>query len=493
MQTWIVGLACVLLLSIVLYEMLKSQPYEGFEDTKGYFEKFYPKRSDIVPGQTMEPDKWIRDIRYKEQYVDVQKIGEKSDFCRVIAKEGNPGSMILACALAGTEGMSSTSYSTKSKAEGFKFSRDDYFRDINDDLRDDYCRIVKISQSPNERWDSLCVIAAIDRFKPMDVRDPDPPQEIVELLWFFEGIMIWYRFKDDLLDYAENTQLGLNGNITIDEDPTKPKSYGLAINKYIEGGQFIRIGENKNLEFDSIVELRNLRAFCFWVHFDKFTKNARIFDFGNGAGHENVFFGIEGSGNDTGPQEQLSLDRHPKEADIVCNRTAPKEMAPRQYMVSTESNIELYECPGPEPIDPTTNDTKQKITEGFPKRANLLFEIWDKEQRKMRIKILDAVQEGSWHFIAVTTTDLSMRPTYEFYIDGLKVYSQPDGHLPQTSYTTKNYIGRSNWEDAIEQGPYKDERFRGSLFDFRMYKAPMSESKILKSLSYGKRKLKMDD
>ena len=111
----------------------------------------------------------------------------------------------------------------------------------------------------------------------------------------------------------------------------------------------------------------------------------------------------------------------------------------------------------------------------------------------MRIKILDAVQEGSWHFIAVTTTDLSMRPTYEFYIDGLKVYSQPDGHLPQTSYTTKNYIGRSNWEDAIEQGPYKDERFRGSLFDFRMYKAPMSESKILKSLSYGKRKLKMDD
>jgi hypothetical protein len=52
-----------------------------------------------------------------------------------------------------------------------------------------------------------------------------------------------------------------------------------------------------------------------------------------------------------------------------------------------------------------------------------------------------------------------------------------------------NYIGRSNWETAPGQGEYKDERLRGSLFDFRMYRIPMSETKILKTLAWGKKQI----
>jgi hypothetical protein len=500
MNSLFIGLACIVLISAVLYELFKDQykTVEKFEDTPNYFTKYYPKRSDIVPGQVVEDGGWLRDIRYKQQYVDLQKIGMKADFCRVIMRRGDPGSMIMACALAGTDGTTSRSYTTKSKQEGFKFSRDDYFRDVNSDLRDDYCRIVKISQAPEDRWETRCVIAGLDSFKPQEVRDADPPADIVELLWFYESIMIWYRFKDDLLDYGENTQLSLAGGLSINEDPSQTKYSGFKINAIPQGDapapvadQFVRIGENKELEFDEKVELRNLRAFCFWVKFDKFTNNARIFDFGNGPGHDNVFFGIEGTGNDTtSTAAAMPSSAQTTDADVVCNAKAPREIAPQRYMAETAANVELYECPGPEPIDPATNPYEAKVVEEIhTKRANLLFEIWDKEQRKMRVRIVDAVQERKWHHIAVTTKDLSFRPTYEVYIDGLKVFTHEDGHLPQTNYTTKNYIGRSNWEESTDQGAYKDERFRGALFDFRMYYNPLSETKILKSLAWGKPQL----
>ena len=502
MNSTFIGIACILLICAVLYELFKDnlKTVEKFENADTYFTKYYPKRSDIVPGQVVEDGGWIRDTRYKQQYVDVQKIGSKSDFCRVIMRRSDPGSMILACALAGTDGLSSRSYTTRSKAQGFQFSRDDYFRDVNSDLRDDYCRIVKINPAPEDRWETRCVVAGIDAFKPHEIRDPDPPQDIVELLWFFESIMIWYRFKDDLLDYAQNTQLSLAGGLSINEDPEQTKYEGFKINSIPNetdmppvADQFVRIGENPALEFDEKVELRNLRSFCMWVKFDKFTNNARIFDFGNGPGKDNIFFGIEGTGNEiVTTNTKMSLSSVPDSSDIVCNARAPKEVAPARFMKTTAANIELYECPGPEPIDATTNNKEDQniIEEIRTKRANLLFEIWDKQQRKMRVRIVDAIQEKKWHHIAVTTTDTSFRPTYTFYIDGLKIYTHEDGHLPQTNYTTKNYIGRSNWEDQPDQVQYKDERFRGSMFDFRMYRQPLSETKILKTLEWGKKLLK---
>ena len=155
MQAWIIGIACILLLFAVLYEMFRSRAIEGFnsdmpaDDKQTFFGDYYPKRTDIVPGQTVEPAGWIRDLRYTSQYVDVQGIGMKNDFCRVIMRQDDPGSMIMACALAGTDGASSAEYSTLTKRAGFRFSRDDYFRNVSSDKRDDYCRIVKTAPAPD--------------------------------------------------------------------------------------------------------------------------------------------------------------------------------------------------------------------------------------------------------------------------------------------------------------------------------------------------------
>ncbi len=510
-STWLIGIACILLLCIVLYELFYDQKKhtEGFAAKQSYLEEFYPKRTDVIPGQIVEDGGWVRDFRYKEQYVDVQKIGMKHDLCRVVMKRDDPGSMIMACALAGTDGTPSRNYATLSKAKGFVFSRDDYFRENNPSGRADYCRIVKIAESPDDAWTSRCVQGTVDMFSSKEVKDTSPPDHIVNILWFYEGLMLWYRFKDDLLDYTDNTRLGLSGGIKIDQNPLLPTTEGLKINHTPEAlqanpppaEQFIRIGENAELEFDSMFELRNLRSFMFWVKFDQFTNNAHIFDFGNGSGHDNVYLGIEGKGNDSGTKKEKPLSPQPSDADVVCQKSAPRELDPRVFMKFTEANVELYDCPGPEPIAPATNelnkmDPNEYIAGGEqekakPKKANLLFEIWDKEQRKMRIKCIDAVEEGKLHHICCTVTDMAFRPTWRVYVDGKNIFSQEEGHLPQTNYTTKNYIGRSNWEDAQGQGEYKDERFRGTLFDFRMYRVPLSEPKILKSIEWGKNILKL--
>jgi hypothetical protein len=52
------------------------------------------------------------------------------------------------------------------------------------------------------------------------------------------------------------------------------------------------------MELGDKIELRYMRAVCFWIYFDEFTNNAHIFDFGNGAGKDNVWCGIIGRGNE---------------------------------------------------------------------------------------------------------------------------------------------------------------------------------------------------
>ena len=481
---WSIVVACLLLLGILIYEVFQDQKRhtEGFADKQSYLTEFYPKRTDIVPGQQKEDNDWIRDPRYKEQYVDVQATGLQNDFCRVVVKRHNPGSMIMACALAGTDGLPSRNYAT---AADFIFSRDDYFRQNEKTRRADYCRIIKTTKAPNDAWSSMCANGLVDTFSKKEVQDITPPDDIATLLWFYEGAMIWYRFKDDLLDYATNTRLVSAGALKIDQNPQNKTTEGLQLNKIAKSQeQYLRIGENDNLEFDQQVELRQLRAFMFWVRFDEFTNNTHIFDFGTGAGHNNVYLGIEGKGNDTNPNKPNSISNKPTDADVVCQRSAPRELDPRAYMKFTEANVEIYDCPGPEPIAPTTNNTYASASqdqETKPKTANLLFEIWDQEQRKMRIKCIDAFTEKKLHHVCCTVTDMSFRPTWNIYVDGKKIYTEQEGHLPQTNYSTKNYIGRSNWTE--------DEKFRGTLFDFRMYRTPVSEPKLQKSIQWSKPQL----
>ena len=503
--------ALTLLVIIVAWEILNHYMVtEGFTDgvVPEFFGRFFPRRSDVgpsgqigAPGSEMiEPDGWIRNPRYFEGYVDVQNLGYKADFCRVVEKPDMPESRIMACALAGQEGLDSFLYRTDSQRAGMRFSRDNYFRDVDKDGREDYGRILKISPSPNDRWEARAVLAGLTRFKQgelNDIQDNDPPPDIGELLFFFEGIMVWYRFFDDMLDYAENTQLKLAGEITIDEDPHNTITKGVGLNRLPTADdetpppadQYMRIGENPKLEFDTKVQLRQLRAVSVWVFFDEFTNNARIFDFGNGAGHDNVLLGIEVN-QDNNAFGLLAA--RPGDDNKVCNTKPPMEMSPQLFLATSESNVNEWECPGPEPIPSTYPEDELKPARN--PSANLIFEIWDSQQRVMRLRAMNAIPLKKWTHIALTTTDMTnLRPTWQIYVDNHKVFEQPSGFMPLKSYTDSNFIGRSNWELESQAYESPDERLRGALFDFRLYRQPMTPGKIDKTYRWGHKKLGIQD
>jgi len=74
-------------------------------------------------------------------------------------------------------------------------------------------------------------------------------------------------------------------------------------------------------------------------------------------------------------------------------------------------------------------------------------------------------------------------------VDGVKIFEELDGHMPMTSLVTKNFIGRSNWEDVSSQYADGDERFRGSMYDFRLYRKPMSAAKIKRTVEWGRERI----
>ena len=279
--------------------------------------------------------------------MDVQRLGVANDFCRIVENKGKPRDKFLACALAGTEGLDSYSFRTPTVAEGLKLSRDDYVTTIGDSVA--YCRILR----KDGGWASMCNVAALGGFRTQLVQDVSPPAEIARLLRFYSGILIWYRMHDDILDYAGNTTTSLFGGIKIDETPSRrdmppipgtPLSEGLKFN----GEQYMRIGENTQLQLGFAVPVRTIRTYSFWVRFDKFTNWTRIFDFSEGQNKNAVFCGIEDRGNPVVGDDELGSSGQPllaTQTNEVCrNPTEVPEVAPQAPQLYMGTSDE-FACP----------------------------------------------------------------------------------------------------------------------------------------------------
>lgn len=482
--------SAILLTLLVLEIVWPTYFKEGFEvipyDTS-YFAQFVPKRGDVGPGD--EEGGYIRDPRYFNNYANVQRLGVKNDFCRMVSPKSNPDLLFFACALAGTENLSSTEFRTPTTKEGFKVSRDDYMRDMNNDGRDDYCRILK---APDGIYKPLCNRATDKGFDERLVIDTDPPEEIKTLLTFYEGCVFWYRFRDDMIDYVNNTKLLTSGGIQIDEKPNPTLTKGI---RFDGTDQFIRLGDSPDLELGYVVPLRSLRAICCWVYFDEFSNNAHILDFGNGAGRDNVFLGIIGRGDANISAEDIRPDPCQAESTLPTGPSGPQpaqEMTPQELLKTTSANVDEFTCTGfetyPRRLPPSRVVPWQPRT--LTKKASLLYEVWDKQQRKMRIKVDGVIPRRQWTHIAITAVDMaSFRPAIKVYIDGEDVLTKPSGFLPQASTTTNNYLGKSNWSNDTSQFENKDELFNGSMFDVRGYKLPMTAKKVKDTVEWGKKQL----
>ena len=450
------------------------------------WQRWMPRRGDVGLNAMSEQDGYIRDIRYFAGYTDVQRLGQTHDFCRMIHTDGDPTDMFFACALGGTEGLSMVKFRTPSTKDGFELSRDDYMNDLGEG-RQGYCRIIKTAA---DTFEAKCNPATDTSFKPNLVTDPKPPREIEQMLQFYEGIVFWLRMKDDLLDYAKNLTVSAAGQLEIQELP-EPTTKGLEFNGV---DHFLKIGDTTKLTFGDVVQLKYLRAVSFWVYFEEFTNNAKIFDFGD-RNQPSVFCGIIGRGNMgtqssvLGSAQDINIDESQKTIpDEPSGQQCTLEQSPEIAMLTSSADINQYDCPSPEifgrimkPLHPKAQKAHDATT------ADLLYEIWESKHRKLHIQVKNVFPLRKWVHIAITaTTGDAFRPDIKIYKNGEVIYTEKGAWLPQTNYTSQNYIGKSNTMDASSQYDNKDELFKGKMFDFRGYRTPMNEKKVEATVKWGK-------
>jgi hypothetical protein len=495
MYELIFWIAFLLLVVAIVFELMPKSLTEGFTGTgmigvgdSPFWAKLVPRRGDVGP--EIEQDGLFRDDRYFSGYADVQRFGVKTDFCRVVQQGSDEKNKFLACALGGTENLSSTSFRSPSVREGFVLGRDDYMRDVDGDGREDYCRIAKKASGA---FGIECNLAEEKGFSLKTAPDNTPPEDFEKLLSFYQGCVMWLRFRDDMVDYAQNLYLNSAGGCKVLEKPPKPDyTDGLPLNGI---NQYLRIGDDPYLNFGSDVQLRSLRAIHFWVRFDEFTNNAHIFDFGNGAGIDNVWVGILNRGNQ-GVEEDSSkkvlLCGDPIRSVLPDGASVDPivDVTPQELMKTTAANVEDYTCEGFAVAPRRMPRLKRKPGSaklGPAKTADMCYEVWDKDQRKMRIVVPNMFERDVWTHVVITAegTD-SFRPDIAVYKNGVKVYVEPSGWLPQNSITEKNYIGKSNWSDVTSQYANKDELLKGAVFDFRGYVVPLNARLVSESYKWGR-------
>lgn len=490
------GYLCIglmLLITIAVVELWKPAFInEGFTNLvsvgeSAFWARWMPRRGDVGNNPTEEQSGYTRDIRYLATYTDVQRLGQEHDFCRmVMPTHGTEKDLFFACALGGTEGLSTVQYKTPSVKDGFEISRDDYMNDVRKEGRAGYCRILKTSA---DTFEAKCNPAGDYSFQSNMITDGNPPDEIRTLLSFYDGIVFWLRFRDDLLDYAKNLTVSTAGQIEIDPVP-KPITNGLEFNGV---DQYLRIGDGSNLELGNVVHLRYVRAFSFWVYFEEFTNNAKIFDFGNGAGMDNVFCGIVGKGNASlhqDPTVHTSCQDESQKTipDAPSGAQCAYEQSPQTAMLTSSANVNVYHCPDPELTGRIMPQLQPfHVTEGEAATADLLYEIWENKQRKVHIQVKNVFPLRKWVHIVITAEGGDpWKPALKIYKNGELVHTEGSAFLPQTDHTKNNYIGKSNWASATSPYQNADELFKGKMFDFRGYQAPMNKKKIGDTIEWGK-------
>jgi hypothetical protein len=512
-------IAVILLALVLCIDIVNPFSYfkEGFAVGPGsnqFMMLYFPRRGDISFGT--DDTTYEQDNRHVMGYVDVQRLGVNHDFCRMIVPKGkSEENMFFACALAGTENLSSTSFRTPSVKDGFMTSRDDYMRDADNDGRTDYCAVVKISDN---LFQAQCYRALNTSFDTKEFIDTNPPEDIADILYFYEGIMFWFRFIDDMKDYAENLLTFTSGNMEIDEANVKilpsqllqlkkEDTTNLEERAQITRGlkfngvnQFIRLGDSRDMSFGSVIALPVMKALCFWVYFDEFTNNAHIIDFGNGAGIDNVFLGIVGRGDPSIADGSL-IRKNPCENSDFNNVLPDKpsgpqpvpDMSPQELMLSTANVDEYIYKSNAQPRDlpilkPFVKDNS--VPDAQAEYATLIWEVWSGKLRMEHVNVVKAFKLRKWTHCCITTASSdAVRPALQIWIDGIKMAEKEGTHMPQTAITSNNYFGKNNWMSDSSLYENKPELFKGSLFDVRGYKQAMDANKIKKTIEWGQQRL----
>lgn len=450
-MNWAVIVVLVLLVGYVVNETVGSSVREGF----------VAQRTDIgyAADGWGEAAGYERDLRYKEAYVDIQGLGVAADFCRAVRRTADADSLRIACALGRRDGMNTMEYQTRTKGEGFRFSRDDYWRP-NKHGRMDYCRLLKDTTG---EWFSGCAVAGLDGFKRQEERDSEPPAAIQSLLEAYEGVMVWFRWQDDREDYAQNAAFSAYGKPIFPTALKPVVSRGLQLNRWPIAAQevgeaapplrdYLRWGETGTYELHEAIQPRQIRAISFWIWWDGFERGATVLESYNrstdGLKKDRIVLGIDGGG-----------------PDLPAIAVTPPAREMRTEVIQAIGQL----------TEPAVN-RKPASPQALSKSATYFFEIWDESQRIMRLNApMSAARASQWQHVAVTVTDATAWwPTWQLWLDGVVVAEKTDGRLSPAMDIKENYIGKN---------------VRGCIQDFRMYRTPLTEEKLKATMKWAEPKL----
>jgi hypothetical protein len=127
---------------------------------------------------------------------------------------------------------------------------------------------------------------------------------------------------------------------------------------------------------------------------------------------------------------------------------------------------------------------------GEAKTADIVYEIWEGSMRKLHIQVKNVIPLRKWVHIVITTGNNDpWKPDLKVYCNAKLVHTEAAALLPQTNYTTKNYVGKSNWTNETSPFDNADQLFKGKLFDFRGYRIRMDEKKIKDTYEWGRKLL----
>jgi len=413
---WATIIIITVLAAYIVSELVGTKLTEGFGTAI---------RSDIGDQEEIG---WTRDLRYTATFANVQGLDIAGDFCRAVSK-GNPDTLQIACALANRQGMDTLEYRSKSVGEGFRMSRDDYWKVTNG--KSDYCRIL----NDDGLWFSSCAVSSRAGIGPKEFRDTEPPTYIKSLLGAYEGALTWYRWQDDKDDVTNKSAIEIHGS-PIFPSMIKPiKTRGLQLNRSPDSDDFLVWGEKETLILDQDIKPNQIRAICCWVWIDTIEKAGSILNCSNGK-EDLVRLGVE-SGGPYIPPAPLKV------AQAI-------EVRPDHYLIQKKPTQES-DCVGRDETG-----------------GSFSFEIWDKEQRLMRLRA--PAVENQWQHVVVTTTDLtSWWPTWQIWIDGILIDEKKNGRAIPALSLKNNLIGKG---------------LKGCIQDFRVYAKPMTPAKIKSAMAF---------
>ena len=455
-MNWPAVIVLLLLAGYILSEMMPTT--EGF---------MVPPRADIgfaADGWTEEKG-WSRDLRYSETFTDIQGIGVATDFCRAIYKTNKPDSLHMSCALGSRDGMSTTEYNGLSAAQGFRFSRDDYWRSgssgSSSKKRMDYCRILR--DPVTDEWMPICAVAGPTTFKKEETIDNQPPHHIQLLLEAYEGALTWFRWIDDKIDSVGVAAFTVKGAPVFPTMLKPTVSRGLQLNRWPQASQdagiqapplqdYLIWGETGTNELHQAIPPRQIRAVAFWVWWDGIEKDACIMEsynkVKNASGslkNDRFVIGVDGGGTEYHPTpvSRPAIEVRPEVIQAVGQITEPAMI----------------------------------INQPRPSKAATYFmEIWDQENRIMRLDApMDSAKVGQWQHVVFTTTDSEdWWPTWQIWLNGELVGERKDGRLIPAMTLGVNMIGQN---------------MRGCLQDFRIYGRAMVPAKIKAAMAWTKKRL----